>query len=154
MLLDVTKHAFSPEHKLHLKPSGASPLTATDLSRVLDHLETLDALAFPGEFSMRLTDPDLTVTMTQGVLVADKPSRLDRALATWNAKIDGGCIQTLEGHSSRVAGAAFLSDGTMVTASFDNSIRLWNTMGRCIMRMDHGDDVFCIAVSPDGSTIA
>ncbi|KAG9396934.1 hypothetical protein J8273_1266 [Carpediemonas membranifera] len=103
MISDATTRIFAPDSKLHLNPIGSSPLTATDLTRVLDHLSTR-----PREFSMRLTEPDLTVTMRYGKLAADKPdSAVDDLLAAWNARM-AECIQTMKGHTNWVISVAFL----------------------------------------------
>ncbi|KAG9392218.1 WD domain G-beta repeat [Carpediemonas membranifera] len=152
MISDATTRIFAPEDKLHLKPIGSTPLTATDLGRVLDHLSTLDGL--PREFSMRLTEPDLTVTMRYGKLAADKPdSAVDDLLAAWHARM-AERIQTMKGHTTNVTSVAFLPDGTMVTGSWDGTTKLRDKRGVCTTTMEHGGAVRCIAVSPDGSTIA
>jgi WD40 repeat protein len=44
----------------------------------------------------------------------------------WDAG-SGVCLQTLEGHSSRVSSAALSSDGRwVVTASYDGTARIWD----------------------------
>ncbi|KAG9396006.1 high-affnity carbon uptake protein Hat/HatR [Carpediemonas membranifera] len=126
--------------------------TVADLARVLDHLSTLDAQ--PREFSMRLTEPDLTVTMRCCKLTSDKPgSAVDALLAAWNVK-KTECIQTMEDHTEGVMSVAFLPDGTMVTGSRDGTIMLWDKHGVCTTTMKHVGRVRCIAVSPGGSAIA
>ncbi|KAG9390422.1 Protein tyrosine kinase [Carpediemonas membranifera] len=140
---------FTPEDKFQLLPLAESPLIVTDLARVLDNLSVR-----PREFSMRLTEPDLTVTMRLGRLVADKrDNAVDAMLAAWNARMNER-IQTIEGHSRAVSSVAFLPDGTRVTGSWDGTIKLWDKRGVCKMTMKHGGHVWCIAVSPGGSTIA
>ncbi|KAG9392164.1 WD repeat-containing protein [Carpediemonas membranifera] len=145
----ATTRVFTTEDKFHLRPLAESPLTATDLALILDNLSVR-----PREFSMRLTEPDLTVTMRHGKLAADKPdSAVDDLLAAWNARMTE-CIQTMKGHTNHVISVAFLPDGTMVTGSRDGTTKLWDKHGVCTMTMEHGGRVMCIAVSPDGSTIA
>ncbi|KAG9396949.1 CbxX/CfqX [Carpediemonas membranifera] len=102
---------------------------------------------------MRLTEPDLTVTMRYGKLAADKPdSAVDAMLAAWHARM-AECIHTMKGHTDDVTSVAFLPDGAMVTGSWDGTTKLWDKRGVCTT-MEHGGSVRCIAVSPDGSTIA
>ncbi|KAG9397012.1 tyrosine kinase [Carpediemonas membranifera] len=149
MIRDATTRVFAPEDKLHINPIGSSPLTVADLARVLNLFSVV-----PAAFSMRLTEPDLTVTMRYGKLAADKPdSAVDDLLAAWNARM-AECIQTMKGHTSGVISVAFLPDGTMVTGSWDGTTKLWDKRGVCKESMEHGGKVRCIAVSPDGSTIA
>ncbi|KAG9397021.1 Protein kinase domain [Carpediemonas membranifera] len=149
MIRDATTRVITPEDKLHINPIGSSPLTVADLSRVLNLFSVV-----PAAFSMRLTEPDLTVTMKNGKLAADKPdSAVDDLLAAWHARM-AECIQTMKGHTNWVLSVAFLPDGTMVTGSWDGTTKLWDKRGVCKESMEHGGKVRCIAVSPDGSTIA
>ncbi|KAG9391958.1 WD domain, G-beta repeat [Carpediemonas membranifera] len=62
-------------------------------------------------------------------------------------------ISTLTGHKSRVTDIATSPDGTIGTASDDGTIKQWRSNGRWMPRT-HGGHVLCVAVSPDGSTIA
>ncbi|KAG9396940.1 WD40 repeat containing protein [Carpediemonas membranifera] len=155
MISDATTRVFAPEDKLHLKPIGSSPLTATDLTRVLDHLSTLDVL--PREFSMRLTEPDLTVRLEGDELISDMPtdSQLKGLLGNWNRTRPRSCIHTLGNHGSIITSVAILPDFTMVTGSRDGPDRLWSTNGKCIRSFsgrEDGEGGTHLAAASDGST--
>ncbi|KAL8364662.1 hypothetical protein RB595_003782 [Gaeumannomyces hyphopodioides] len=75
------------------------------------------------------------------------PTNLD-----WNA-----CLQTLEGHGSRVIFVAFSSDGQrLASASFDNTVKLWDmATGACLQTLEgHSNWVRSVAFSPDGQRLA
>ncbi|XZE55083.1 protein kinase domain-containing protein [Planctomycetaceae bacterium SH139] len=68
-----------------------------------------------------------------------------------------GSDVTLYGHAARVASISVSPDGTsIVSASDDNQIKLWNaTTGSNYRTLTgHGDDVTSVCFSPDGSVIA
>ncbi|MEH2398210.1 AAA-like domain-containing protein, partial [Nostoc sp.] len=63
----------------------------------------------------------------------------------------------LEGHSSEVYSVVFSPDGkTLASASFDNTIKLWNLdTGKEITTLTgHSNSVYSVVFSPDGKTLA
>ncbi len=65
-------------------------------------------------------------------------------------------IYTLSGHTGDVASVAFSPDGqTMVSGSFDKTLKLWNLKTGKLLRTltGHSDFVRAVAISPDGQTI-
>ncbi len=65
-------------------------------------------------------------------------------------------IYTLSGHTEDVASVAFSPDGqTMVSGSFDKTLKLWNLKTGKLLRTltGHSDFVRAVAISPDGQTI-
>ncbi|KAG9397597.1 Serine/threonine-protein kinase [Carpediemonas membranifera] len=110
---------------------------------------------------MELTEPAVTVSMVRGRLEADhENNRLELALEVWNSRftvdMEGVvCIRTLTGHEGAVNGVATSPDGSIVTASYDGTVKQWDaTTSQCIRTMKYRWHVWCVAISPDGSTIA
>ena len=68
----------------------------------------------------------------------------------------GSLSEALRGHSEAVIGVAYASDGTLASASYDGTVRLWQagrrTLGEPLGR--HEDRVTAISISPDGTTLA
>jgi hypothetical protein len=67
--------------------------------------------------------------------------------------VTGRQVKTFTGHTSAISSIAFRSDGkTLVTASEDGSLRLWDTTSGAtlvtLLRMNDGDD--WLAITPDG----
>ena len=84
------------------------------------------------------------------------PSSQDR-----HAMLDAAArpgIATLTGHTDRVHALAFSPDGnTLVTGSYDGTVRLWNVAaGRQVGAplTGHDDRVYSVAFSPDGKVVA
>lgn len=75
----------------------------------------------------------------------------------WNADT-GACMQVFTGHSGSVTCGGFTPDGrTVVTASADGSLRVWDPRtGACGASVQghgfHEGPVNCLAFSPDGAT--
>jgi WD40 repeat protein len=69
----------------------------------------------------------------------------------------GKMSHILAGHKGEVRGAVLLAGGkTALTASYDKSIRVWSVeTGKELRQLDGvTDKVSCLAVSPDGRTVA
>ncbi|KAG9395790.1 WD domain G-beta repeat [Carpediemonas membranifera] len=94
---------------------------------------------------------------------------VELALEAWNTQPiidgdDGVCIRTLDGDGA-VYGVATSPDGEIFTTSGHHDLprgrqrggafRQWDSAtGQCTLDIEHDDKMLCIAVSPDGSTIA
>ncbi|KAG9391856.1 Protein kinase domain [Carpediemonas membranifera] len=126
--------------------------TVADLTRVLDRLVVQDDL--PSAFTMRLTDTNATVRLRFGALVTNEHSNeLDAILATW-AKARRDCIASIHAHTNNVTGVVMLPDNRMVTGSTDRTLTVWTPSCEVERTMTHDGQVFCLAASSDGSTIA
>ena len=94
---------------------------------------------------------------------------LDASVRVWDATT-GKCLKTLLGHanplrarnsshngsrSGVVSAVTFRHDGLQIcSASWDKTIRVWNTTGECVNTLEgHTGSVFAVAFSSDGSLI-
>jgi uncharacterized protein (TIGR03067 family) len=71
--------------------------------------------------------------------------------------IKGALLATLRGHTADVRSVAFAPDGkTLATASFDQTVKLWDLpSGKDRATLEgHTDKVNCVVFSPDGKTLA
>jgi WD40 repeat protein len=66
------------------------------------------------------------------------------------------CIQSLQGYTSIVYGVAVLPDGDPISASYDNTLKVWDIKsGQCVMTLQvHTDYVRSVAVLPNGNAIS
>ncbi|BCL37795.1 AAA-like domain-containing protein [Nostoc sp. MS1] len=61
----------------------------------------------------------------------------------------------LEGHQGYVMQARFSPDGKLIaTASYDNTVKLWNSDGKEILTIPHTSQLIDVSFSPDGQIIA
>jgi len=79
------------------------------------------------------------------------------AISLSAARIDAADPVRLDGHGAAVYDLAWLPDGkSLVSASFDQTLKLWDVEGHSVIRTMEGHTgiVLCVAVSPDGTLIA
>jgi WD40 repeat protein len=64
--------------------------------------------------------------------------------------------RVLQGHSHYIACVAVLPDDRIVSGSYDNTIKVWNsTTGACELTLfGHSSYVYCLAVLPDGRLVS
>ena len=74
-----------------------------------------------------------------------------RQLLSCSGKLDHS-VRLLQGHTNKVMGLRFLPGGRLLSASHDNTMRLWDlATGRCLRTLaDHEDWVNSVAFGPDG----
>jgi len=66
-------------------------------------------------------------------------------------------LNTIRGHLKMVVSLAISPNGeTLATASFDNSVKLWNVSSDALLHslQGHQWNVFCVAFDPNGQTLA
>ncbi|MHA7841618.1 MAG: hypothetical protein ACX932_07125, partial [Gammaproteobacteria bacterium] len=68
----------------------------------------------------------------------------------------GQCLNTWTGHTDRVRAVTVLPDGTVVSGSFDNTLRHWDPQtGQCLNTWTgHTSPVYAVTVLPDGSVVS
>ncbi len=71
----------------------------------------------------------------------------------WNAPT-GTNTATLSGHNDQVKVVATLSDGSIVSSGFDRTVRFWDAAGKPTRQFGVPLQVFALAVSTDGKTLA
>src|SRR5262249_3338232 len=60
----------------------------------------------------------------------------------------------LSGHKGAVNAVAFTSDGkTLATAGADGTVRVWDSIGTQIHKLDQAGNPVCVAFSPTGKTL-
>jgi eukaryotic-like serine/threonine-protein kinase len=77
-------------------------------------------------------------------------------IQAWDAET-GENLVTMEGHIGIITGLAYNRDGrSLVSCSYDGTVRVWDAMGgRCTRTLfADKDQCTCVAVSPDGTRIA
>jgi WD40 repeat protein len=114
--------------------------------------ETIFASIKTGQYQVWAVvySPDMTLIATAG---PDKP---DCRIQIWDAKT-GKLVATLKGHTSTVRSLAWTKDGkTLISGSFDHSIRTWNTTKweQTAVLDKHTHNVFALAISPNGRILA
>jgi WD40 repeat protein len=135
---------FSPDgHFLASGSSGTIPIWDVASGKLDRECTGFDQNVYALSFS-----PDGTMLASGGV---------DRALRVWDART---CriIYILKGHERPVKCVRFLAKtpSILVSASIDNTVRFWDiTSGTCISTFKaHGDGIDCMALAPDGKTLA
>jgi WD40 repeat protein len=112
-------------------------------------LKTLQAhskIAWSAKFSPRGSNSQTLATSGE-----------DGTVKLWNlSQLRDIELQTLKGHSGRVASLSFSPDGrTLATAGTDRTVRLWNLTGiEPKVLESHRGQVFSASFSPDGKTVA
>lgn len=76
----------------------------------------------------------------------------DGTARVWD--LAGGAARVLEGHRGNVNGVVFRPDGTVATAGFDGTIRLWPDQGPGLVLAEFGFPLNALAALPDGTLAA
>ena len=63
----------------------------------------------------------------------------------------GACLGTFAGHSAEVSSVAVLGPDRIVSGSWDNTVKIWNTDGECLKTLEgHSGYVYSVAIlGPD-----
>ena len=70
-------------------------------------------------------------------------------------RADRGFLRTLSGHADTVRALDFAPDGTLLSASSDTTLRLWNPQSGLLkgVLQGHRDQVWSARISPDGQQV-
>jgi len=93
------------------------------------------------------------------VALALSPDGARLASAAWDGTarlwtLSTGAVRVLEGHAGNVNGVAFRPDGTLATAGFDGTIRLWPEGETPVLLAEFGLPLNVLAALPDGTLAA
>ena len=77
------------------------------------------------------------------------PALIPETASLW---LSSALLVTLQGHEKSVSALAVLPDGRLASASYDGTVRIWETSGRGepLVLKGHEDPVNALAVLPDG----
>jgi eukaryotic-like serine/threonine-protein kinase len=80
----------------------------------------------------------------------------DRVIRLWNRETRSEMRAPLAGHTDHVIALVFAPDGkTLYSGAGDKTVRLWNLEdGRPLRAWNAPEQVYCLAISPDGRTLA
>ena len=78
---------------------------------------------------------------------------LDLFRSPWVASVE--LLRTLAGHGERVCSVAVAFDGTLVTGSWDRTVKLWDpNTGKCFRTLEgHSNGVCSVAIAFDGTLV-
>jgi WD40 repeat protein len=120
------------------------------------HVLDKDKTQRAGQLLGRLLD--FYIPEIQGMLAQAKQSKNTPCLRPLKANLEPaneGALRTLAGHSGSVKAVAIAPDGkTVVSASWDNTLKIWDTeTGRELKTLTgHSSLVNAVAITPDGKT--
>lgn len=77
----------------------------------------------------------------------------DRTVRVWNTTA-GTRVHVLRGHTGAITGCALYGSSTVITSSYDGTIRMWDALGGFCVRTIHTDPVTDIALAPDSACLA
>jgi WD40 repeat protein len=76
----------------------------------------------------------------------------DKTVKIWD-RASGDCLQTLEGHSSRVSSVVFSADGQhLASGSGDDTVKIWDrASGDCLQTLHVGRPLYRLSFDPTDS---
>ena len=161
LLLDGVAHsrdeprlAYAAANAMTLLVAAGVPFTGIDLHGI--------CVAAPGDNGWRgsaLTGGSFDQTNFTGADLrgADFAKAWLRRAHFDGAQLEGVFFGPGLGHTGPVQDVAFSPDGaTLASASYDNTVKLWNLQTGALLRMleGHSHYVYSVAFSPDGATLA
>ena len=149
--------AFSPDGK-SLAARGSRGITLFSLAT--------GRAALTLEDSAELLDARATGTLTFSAdgsqIIAPRNTNSERGvfvMSTWDARTgrETGVLQNEFGHTANINQlGVHLGTNLLASASLDHSIGLWSLRDNALLTRlrGHRSEVWCVALSPDGSTVA
>ena len=83
----------------------------------------------------------------------------DHTVKVWhreNPTAEYTCIETYTGHTSVVSSVAVMSNGTIVSSSYDKTVKIWSREARACLHTlkGHTDWVNGVAILPGGEVVS
>ncbi|MDY7231824.1 caspase family protein [Hyalangium rubrum] len=127
-----------------------------NLDPLTGHARVWDVATLKQVFAVKLKEflapPDVLAISEDGSFLAFA-SKGARLVQVWD--VEGGRQLSQFSHEANVKALAFASDGTLLTASEDKTVRRWKPVnGDERMRMTHEERLESMALSPDGQQLA
>ncbi|GAA3812961.1 hypothetical protein GCM10022403_053270 [Streptomyces coacervatus] len=154
----MTQPATVLTHQIlgEFSPDGKTLATQTDQLKVrLRNIATGKTIGLGSEVDVSTAfSPDSRTIATASMVVTQQPHSVP--VRVWDVAT-GKLRATLNGHTDGIEAMAFTPDGTLITASTDDTVRLWNvTTGKTIRTIGEDKEayVYYMTASPDGKAIA
>ncbi|KIK39018.1 hypothetical protein CY34DRAFT_808783 [Suillus luteus UH-Slu-Lm8-n1] len=154
----VSSVCWSPDGRRVLSGSNDGTARQWDVETMLEPIENILPSIETGHERVWVVvySPDTTLIATGGLDGPWTGKPVGSPVKIWDAKT-GDLVATLKGHTDSMCCLAWTKDGkTLISASYDHSIRTWNTSNweQTAALVEHTHFIFAIAISPNDRILA